>query len=68
MREVWKKIFCDTNLGWGSRKNKKKCYCFKKVTLKILKIFRKINRGGLVFFQKLLKKRKNSIKFYINFN
>jgi len=44
MREVWKKIFCDTNLGWGGvEKTKKK-----------------------MLLLKLLKKRKNSIKFYIN--
>jgi hypothetical protein len=50
MREVWKKIFCDTNLGGGGvEKTKKKCYCFKKATLKILKIFRKINRGWYFF-------------------
>jgi len=59
MREVWKKIFCDANLGWGGgRKNKKKCYCFKKVTLKILKIFRKINRGEARIFSKIVKKTK----------
>ena len=57
MREVWKKFFATLTLDRGGRKNKKKCYkmlnvCFKKVTLKILKIFRKINRGGGWYFFK----------------
>jgi hypothetical protein len=55
-----KKFFATLTLdgGGGGRKNKKKCYCFKKVTLKILKIFRKINRGGAGIFSKIVKKTK----------